>query len=84
MPHSRNRIGVDIALRFCGAFMLATVWFAGRSFSPIVTASRPETVSPPELAIAMALFLSASIGAALMMLGLHLFDHVEVAERWRY
>lgn len=41
--------------------------------------------APPLAAFALALlvFLASSVGAALLALGHHLFDRVEVASRWR-
>jgi hypothetical protein len=69
----------DIALRLCGAAL------CGLSYLSTHVLVGLGLAEPGMLAFALAgtAFLSASLGATLLALGDHIFDEVEIAERWR-
>ena len=77
-PRSRRAAG---ALRGGGLIL----WMIAYSAMTHLRAGHPSPVSPGAMALALATigFLGASAGTALVMLGRHLFDEVEVSARWR-
>lgn len=71
----------DGALRGSGLIL----WEIAYAAITHLYAEHPSPVSPGAMALALAAigFLGASIGSALVMLGRHVFDEVEVSSRWR-
>ncbi|WP_230483065.1 hypothetical protein [Sphingomonas sp. Leaf21] len=71
----------DWALRGGGLILWAIAYAAITH----LCAAHPSALSPGATALALATigFLGASAGTALVMLGGHLFDEVEVSARWR-
>jgi hypothetical protein len=71
----------DIGLRLLGLVGCGVAWAALSH----LFAMRPPARSPGVFAYALAAigFVSASAGAALTLLGHHLFDEIEVSSRWR-
>ena len=70
----------DLALRVSGAILLGLAWQAIESLARIDGAGAH---SPVAFALAAAGFFAGSAGSACIALGRHLFDEVEISERWR-
>lgn len=73
----------DAALRLSGAALcaLSYITFVRLVAWGHVAAKGASLVTP--LGLGTIGFLSASAGAAMLLLGRHLFDEVEVSSRWR-
>lgn len=73
----------DIGLRLCGTMSCGISYLAIHSLMALRLANGqlPEGVLPFFLAAVG--FLCASAGAVLLSLGHHIFDQVEISERWR-
>jgi hypothetical protein len=73
----------DIGLRLGGAALGGLAWLAAHGLIGLHTA---QTHAPPEaraVIFAAAAFLCASLSAVLITQGHHIFDKVEISERWR-
>ena len=83
MQDWHHRRSTDVGLRLGGAMLCGISWLAIRTFVHIRLATLPA--SPGLLAFALATlgFICASAGSALLTIGHHIFDEVEVSERWR-
>jgi hypothetical protein len=68
-------------LRFAGAVLLALSYVAAMALRARALGG-PITGDPLAYLLAAVSFMLGSGGAALLVLGRHLFDHVEVARRW--
>lgn len=79
--HHQRR--TDLTLRLCGLSLCGLSFFA--IWTLVQVRALPAQASPGAAAVALAAvgFLCASAGAALLTLGHHIFDEIEVAERWR-
>ena len=74
----------DLLMRAGGALLLLV---SGTAIGTLAHHHAAHRVFSPhifDLALAATGFLASSIGAALLALGHHVFDEVEVSERWRY
>ena len=73
----------DIGLRLMG---IALWGLAGLAVRQLMALHVTHTHAAPDmrtLALAAAAFLCASLGAILLTQGRHIFDRIEVGERWR-
>jgi hypothetical protein len=71
----------DIGLRISGLILCGLAYLALTRLLAMHVA--PRTAGALAYALATVGFFSASTGAALAMLGKHLFDEVQVSLRWR-
>lgn len=74
--------GADLMLRLGGAALLGCAWLLGRWLWSLVRARPPHDMTAPEFLVGMVMFCCASLGAAMVTLGRHLFDQVRISERW--
>lgn len=72
----------DLVLRIAGGVSLSACWFLMRWLFHSPNLGRHHDPTFVELIAAGAGFLCFSAGAALATLGAHLFDQVELSERW--
>lgn len=73
----------DVVLRLAGALLCLVAW---RTFARLIAWDRvPGAGAASGLPFVLGTlgFLSACAGAAMLLLGRHLFDEVEVSSRWR-
>lgn len=82
MPSDRQSFARDALLRILGLGLIFLALFAARHLYAMVHRPPVHNASPAEMAMAAVGFLSASGGAMLAALGLHIFDRVEIAHRW--
>lgn len=73
----------DIGLRLGGAALWGLAWLAFRDLAGLHLSQTHANPGVGALALAAAGFLCASLGAVLIAQGRHIFDRVEVSERWR-
>lgn len=73
----------DIGMRAGGVALCGAAWLAVRTLAHLRFPSLPASPGPLAFALAFAGFVTASAGTAMLALGHHLFDQVEVSERWR-
>lgn len=73
----------DVSIRAAGAFCCISAYLAAGELANL----RPSTPGTQPAAIAYLLaaiaFLGASLGTALAVLGHHVFDEIEVSDRWK-
>jgi hypothetical protein len=73
----------DLPIRAGGTLLLGMAWFAARALRHLAQAPPPHQAGALGLLLAAIAFVAASIGCALLSLGSHLFDQIEVSGRWR-
>ncbi|WP_332819680.1 hypothetical protein [Sphingopyxis sp.] len=73
----------DIGLRLGGAALCGLAWLAFRELAALHLSRIHADPGAGALLLAAAGFLCASLGAVLITQGRHIFDSVEVSERWR-
>lgn len=78
-PQSRAR---DIVLRLSGLVLLAIGSLALDGLCNCVSAAPGRAYTPGEFVLAALGLLCVSPGALLLALGGHIFDRVEISERW--
>lgn len=71
----------DLGLRASGLLLCGIAYTAVSRLSAMHVS--PQTADVFAYAFAAICFLGASAGSALVMLGHHLFDEIQVSERWR-
>lgn len=71
----------DIGLRALGSGMCGLAGLAAQRLLGLSVPPHPPGL--PAVALATLAFLGASAGSALLLLGAHLFDRIEVSARWR-
>jgi hypothetical protein len=67
-----------LSIRASGLAMLGLAWACGHALWLL----RGDAPGVGAFLLALASFLTASFGSALLIVGPHLFDKVEVSERW--
>lgn len=82
-PSHRHEWWKDKGLRFAGLVLLAVAFLAIRYLVDLVPPHSSHEATWIELALAAVGFLGASLGGILVTLGAHIFDKVEISERWR-
>ena len=80
--HWYEKTGASALLRIAGAGILAIAYFAGVALRSRAVAA-PISGDPFAYLLAAGMFLGASVGSGLVVLGSHIFDRVEVSRRWR-
>ncbi|MEO9130928.1 MAG: hypothetical protein ABI240_06935 [Sphingomonas sp.] len=73
-----NSLLRGLSIRACGLVMLGLGWASGHALW--LLHGRAPGVGV--FLFALATFLTASLGSAMLVVGPHLFDKVEVSERW--
>jgi hypothetical protein len=81
--HHRNGLARDAALRLAGLALLTVVWLVGRLWMHHLHGHPANDTSLFELLLGILLFAGASGAVILVSLGRHIFDEVELSERWR-
>lgn len=79
--HHQRR--TDLALRLGGASLCGLSFLAIRTLAQFRSPSLPAPPGVAAFALAAVGFLWASAGAALLTLGHHIFDEIEIGERWQ-
>jgi uncharacterized protein (DUF1684 family) len=77
-----ERRGADLILRLGGMLLLGCAWLLGMWMTSLVRSHAPPDATLPEMLIGMLMFAAGSLGAATLALGKHIFDKVQVSERW--
>ncbi|MBB6425043.1 hypothetical protein [Sphingopyxis sp. JAI128] len=83
MDDRRQEKRTDIGLRLCG---ILSGWLSLRAAWKLAALHPSESHADPgakALLLAAATFLCASVAAVLVTQGRHIFDRVDVGERWR-
>lgn len=80
---SREGGGRDIGLRSLGCALIGCAWVAAHLLRRMALAHPTGRIGAIALLLSAALFLCASIGAALVGTGARIFDPIDVASRWR-
>jgi hypothetical protein len=78
-----EKSGANILLRLIGIGILALAYAAAASLRGRALAGSLDGDALAYL-LAAATFLCGSAGAALTFLGTHIFDRVELSQRWRH
>ncbi len=73
----------DIGLRAAGAALSGGAWLALRVLMHLRLPPPPTSPGPLAYALAAVAFFAASAGLAMLLLGHHLFDQVEISGRWQ-
>lgn len=73
----------DLALRLLGLALCTASWLSIRALLDLHAQSAVAPPPPAAYALAAIGFVGGSAGSALAVLGHHLFDRVEISERWR-
>lgn len=73
----------DIGLRLIGAVLGGVSWLAVRDLAARHLSEIHSDPGIGALVLAAAAFLCASLGAVLITQGRHIFDRIEIGERWR-
>ncbi len=73
----------DLLIRCAGLLGFGLSVIAGRWLHHLLPAGRLVNPTIGQFALAAIMFVSASLGSGLLVLGGHIHDHIEVAERWR-
>lgn len=83
MQDWHHRRSTDLGLRLGGVALCGVSWLAIRTL--VHTRLAPWPASPGLMAFGLAAvgFICASAGAALLSIGHHIFDEIEIGERWR-
>ena len=82
MSTSRKQIARDISLRVAGVLLLIMFLLLYRRLVDSVGLRHSQDVSLAEYLAAAGGFMCFSVGSALLMLGEHILDQVEVSSRW--
>lgn len=77
-----ERRSADLILRLGGVILLGCAWLLGMWMASLVRSHAPHDATPLEMLIGMLMFAAGSLGAATLALGKHVFDKVQVSERW--
>lgn len=77
-----ERTGAKIGLRIVGLMLLISAWPEGGLLHRIVLATPATDMSATEFLLAALLFLTASAGAALVVMGPRLWKPVKLSARW--
>lgn len=80
--HHQDR-RTDIGLRLIGAALWGLGWLAARQLAALHLTQSHADPDMWAASLAAAAFLCASLGAVLVSQGRHIFDRVEISERWR-
>jgi hypothetical protein len=73
-----HRLLRGLSIRACGLVLLGPGWGCGHALWLL----HGQAPGVGAFLFALATFLTASFGTAMLIVGPHLFDKVEVSERW--
>lgn len=82
MSKRRERLATNIGLRLGGIGLLILAWAAGTWLCGLIPADGSDDMTALQFFLAGATFLSGCMGSALLVVGPHLWDEVEISERW--
>lgn len=82
MKRWHEKISGKIGLRVAGLAFLASAWTEGGWLRSLVTAHPKGAATFPQLLLAGLMFVSASFGMALAIIGAGLWKTVMVSKRW--
>ncbi|MET0372224.1 MAG: hypothetical protein ABW039_12710 [Sphingobium sp.] len=82
MTEWHEKLPANIGVRLCGLALLTSVWFEGVWLRSLVLESGGADATAPQFLLAGAIFLSASFGMALMIVGTGLWEKVTISSRW--
>ena len=82
-PLPRHRWPHDLAIRLAGLSAVAFATGLTSWLHRLILATRQQSGTPGQYAIAAIALLSASVGVALMGLGRHVHDEIPLSDRWR-
>jgi hypothetical protein len=82
MSNPRQSRARDVAIRLAGLAMLPAGAVSIDLLYHLANATPAHEAAAAELVLAALGFLCLSIGSALLALGLHIFDEVEISARW--
>ena len=74
---------LNLLLRLAGIALLCAAASAGYLCTQLVRSGGHHPATAVELLLSLAMFVCTSGGLLLLTMGIHLFDEVEIAERWR-
>ena len=80
--HGNGHGTAGVAIRLGGALLLVGAWLSGGWLMDWMPPGAAEPVPGPALVLAMLMFMAATSGTAMLMLGGHLLDRVRVSDRW--
>ena len=83
MSAKPKSVSYNAVLRVVGALLLLSCWLLFRWLFKVADPGHRNDPGMLEFAAAWAGFICFSLGCALVFLGEHIFDEVEIAERWR-
>lgn len=72
-----------IFIRLTGLVLLALAWLAGHELNLLSVTIASGQVTISQILCALAAFLCASVGSALVILGPKIHEPVKVSARWR-
>ena len=79
---SKNR-RLNVFLRLGGLALLCAAVSAGYLCTQLVRSGGPHPATVVELLLSLGMFICMSGGLLLLTMGVHVFDEVEISERWR-
>ncbi|NWK98959.1 hypothetical protein DM806_25495 [Sphingobium lactosutens] len=82
MAYWHERLSARIGLRLAGLALLASVWPEDALLRTLVSANPAGEASPSQVLLAALLFMTASAGMALAVMGAGLWAPVTVSDRW--
>lgn len=82
MKQWHETIVAKIGLRIAGLVLLVSAWMAGGWLRALVAGQSGRDATAPQLLLAALVFLSASAGMALAVMGPALWEMVTVPDRW--
>ncbi|KTE09533.1 hypothetical protein [Sphingopyxis sp. H115] len=83
MDDRRHEKRTDIGLRLCGVLSGSLSSLAAWKLAALHLSKSDAEPDAKALLLAATTFLCASLAAVLMTQGRHIFDRVDVGERWR-
>jgi hypothetical protein len=78
----RQILAKDLFLRAAGLGLISLAVFAARHLYFMEHLPPVHQASPAEMAVAAIAYLSASAGVILAVIGIHIYDQVEIPARW--
>ncbi|MCE7796938.1 hypothetical protein LWE61_10250 [Sphingobium sufflavum] len=82
MTEWHEKLPAKIGVRLCGLALLTSAWSEGLWLRRLVLESGGADATAPQLLLAGVMFLSASVGMALTIVGTGLWEKVTISSRW--
>ncbi len=80
---TRQRKAMGLLLRLGGFLLVGIAWLAISHACALAPMGQHLEGTVVEYCLSAAAFLCASSGSALLIVGPHLLDEIEIAERWK-